>query len=220
MRSKPSREEIDNSLNMKANSDDIFQAINNLSQEIFNRPTNDEMFKALDEKINKNELIYYLNQKPNIEEINSLLNDKINMRNPKNNCNDLYHKFDSFKNEILSKINNIDNIFAKKNDLIILQNEIENKANILDVENALETKEDKEKVNLLLKNKMDKNAIDKIIDNKLDKNDYIEMNKKIDEKVGKIEEKVDKLASQIQNIAVAAVVGVGAIVWAVVSALK
>lgn len=36
----------------------------------------------------------------------------------------------------------------------------------------------------------------------------------------KIDEKFDKLSSQIQNIAVAAVVGVGAIVWAVVSALK
>ena len=39
------------------------------------------------------------------------------------------------------------------------------------------------------------------------------MNKKIDEKF-------DKLSSQIQNMAIAAVVGVGAIVWAVVSALK
>lgn len=39
------------------------------------------------------------------------------------------------------------------------------------------------------------------------------MNKKIDEKF-------DKLSGQIQNMAIAAVVGVGAIVWAVVSALK
>ena len=170
---------------MKANNDDIFQAINNLSQELFNRPTNEEIFKVLDEKINKNELIYYLNQKPNIEDINSLLNDKMNMRDYKTNYNDLYHKFDSFKNEILSKINNMDNIFAKKNDIMNLQNELDNKANIIDVENALETKEDKEKINLLLKNKIDKNAIDKIIDNKMDKNDFLEMNKKIDEKLDK-----------------------------------
>ena len=170
---------------MKANNDDIFQAINNLSQELFNRPTNEEIFKVLDEKINKNELIYYLNQKPNIEDINSLLNDKMNMRDYKTNYNDLYHKFDSFKNEILSKINNTDNIFAKKNDIMNLQNELDNKANIIDVENALETKEDKEKINLLLKNKVDKNAIDKLIDNKMDKNDFLEMNKKIDEKLDK-----------------------------------
>ena len=38
---------------MKANNDDIFQAINNLSLELFNRPTNEEIFKVLDEKINK-----------------------------------------------------------------------------------------------------------------------------------------------------------------------
>lgn len=40
-----------------------------------------------------------------------------------------------------------------------------------------------------------------------------ELNKKIDDKF-------DKLSSQIQNMAIAAVVGVGAIVWAAVSALK
>ena len=36
----------------------------------------------------------------------------------------------------------------------------------------------------------------------------------------KIDSKFDKLSSQIQNMAIAAVVGVGAIVWAVVSALR
>ena len=40
-----------------------------------------------------------------------------------------------------------------------------------------------------------------------------EMNEKIDSKF-------DKLSSQIQNMAIAAVVGVGAIVWAVVSAVR
>lgn len=36
----------------------------------------------------------------------------------------------------------------------------------------------------------------------------------------RIGEKFDKLSSQIQNMAIAAVVGVGAIVWAVVSVLR
>lgn len=36
----------------------------------------------------------------------------------------------------------------------------------------------------------------------------------------RIDEKFDKLSSQIQNMAIAAVVGVGAIVWAVVSVLR
>ena len=176
---------MENSLNFKANNDDIFQAINNLSQEIFNRPTNDEIFKILDEKINKNELIYYLNQKPNIEDVNSLLNDKFNMRENKNNCNDLIRKLDMFKNEIINKVNNIDNNCAKKNDIINLQNEIDNKANIIDVENALETKEDKEKVILIMKNKVDKNDIENIIENKIDKNVFVEIDKKIEEKLDK-----------------------------------
>ena len=36
----------------------------------------------------------------------------------------------------------------------------------------------------------------------------------------KIDSKIDKLSTQIQNIAIVAVVGVGAIVWAVVSVVK
>ena len=186
MRSKPSREEINNSLNLKANNDDIFQVINNLSQELINRPTNEEIYKTINEKMNKNELIYYLNQKPNIEEINSLLNEKISLREYKNNYNDLLNKFDLFKNEIFNKINNISNTFVKKNDIINIQNELDNKANIVDVENALDTKEDKDKVFFLLNNKLDKNEIDKLNGNKIDKKDFIVINKKLDEKLDKL----------------------------------
>ena len=185
LRGKPSREEIENSLSFKANNDDIFQAINNLSQELFNRPTNEEILKNIDEKISKNELMYYLNQKPNMEDINSLLNDKMNIRE-KNSYNDIAHKFDLFKNDIISKMMNMDNNYVKKNDIINLQNEIDNKANIIDVENALETKEDKDRVNLLFKNKIDRNDIDKIIENKLEKKNYfVEIGKKLEEKLDK-----------------------------------
>ena len=50
---KPSREEIDNYLKFKPNSDEIFKELNNLSQE-------------LEQKINKDELMKYLNQKNKI----------------------------------------------------------------------------------------------------------------------------------------------------------
>ena len=56
----------------------------------------------------------------NIEDINSLLNDRFNMRDNKNNCNYLMHKFDIFKKEIINKVNNLDNNCAKKNDNINL----------------------------------------------------------------------------------------------------
>ena len=201
LRGIPSREEIDNSLNFKANSDDIFQAINNLSQELFNRPTNDEILKNLEDKISKNELMYYLNEKPNMEDINSLLNDKINIRE-KNCYNEVNHKFDLFKNDIINKMINIDNNYVKKNDIINLQNEIDNKANIIDVENALETKEDKDKINSLLKNKIDKNDINMLIDNKLDKNDFFtEIDKKLEGKLDKnyFEQFLEEYHNNINN---------------------
>ena len=46
------------------------------------------------------------------------------------------------------------------------------------------------------------------------------MNARIDEKFSKIDEKFEKILTQIQNMAIATVVGVGAIVWAIVSAMK
>ena len=180
LRNKPSREEIINSLNIKANNEDVFQALNNLSTELFNRPTNEEICKSLEEKLNKNELLYHLNQKPNIEDINSLINEKISMKEYKNSFNDLLHKFDLFKNEILTKINIMESNLVNRNEILNLKNELDNKANIIDVENALEIKEDKEKIFLLLQNKADKTDID----NKLDKNDF---DKIINEKLSKNE---------------------------------
>ena len=180
LRNKPSREEIINSLNIKANNEDVFQALNNLSTELFNRPTNEEICKSLEEKLNKNELLYHLSQKPNIEDINSLINEKISMKEYKNSFNDLLHKFDLFKNEILTKINIMESNLVNRNEILNLKNELDNKANIIDVENALEIKEDKEKIFLLLQNKADKTDID----NKLDKNDF---DKIINEKLSKNE---------------------------------
>ena len=133
LRNKPSREEIINSLNIKANNEDVFQALNNLSTELFNRPTNEEICKSLEEKLNKNELLYHLNQKPNIEDINSLINEKISMKEYKNSFNDLLHKFDLFKNEILTKINIMESNLVNRNEILNLQNELDNKANIIDV---------------------------------------------------------------------------------------
>ena len=106
-----------------------------------------------------------------------------------------------FKNEIISKINNIDNNFAKKNDLISMQSEIESKANIIDVENALESKEDKDKIFLLLQNKVDKDEYENILENKLDKNDFLEISKKLDDKLEKhnFEQFLEEYHNNINN---------------------
>ena len=50
--------------------------------------------------------------------------------------------------------------------------------------------------------------------------EIMEMRQKYDAMNVKIDEKFDKLSSQIQNMAIAAVIGVGAIVWAVISVVK
>ena len=106
------------------------------------------------------------------------MNQKINInQDNKNNYNDLLHRIELFRNEILNKVNKIDNDYLTKNDLINLKNEIDNKANITDVENALDTKEDKENILSLLKNKIDRNEMPEIIDikkldEKLNKSDF------------------------------------------------
>ena len=177
IRNKPSLDEINNSINIKANNGNIYQAIDNLSQELLNRPTHEEISRIL-------------SQKPNIGDVTSLINDKMNNNNNmrfENNYNNLSYKFELFKNEILSKMNDIDNNCVKRNELINIKNEIDNKANIADVENALDTKEDKDKIFSLLKNKIDINQIQNLFENKVDKNDILDINRKLDEKLSKNE---------------------------------
>ena len=156
---KLSREEIENELKFKINNDDIFQAINNISQELDNRPTHEEINNALEGKMNKDEFMFYLNQKNNS-------NENINI----NKFNDLLNAFENIKNEIFTKINKLENVVVKKDDFIILKNELDNKANIIDIENILETKEDKESINNILKNIADKNEINNMIYTAINKN--------------------------------------------------
>ena len=57
-------------------------------------------------------------------------------------------------------------------------------------------------------------------DNAKHEADIKAINERIDAKVEKIEEKFDKLSNQFHTTSIATILGVGAIVWAVVSALK
>ena len=177
IRNKPSLDEINNSINIKTNNGNIYQAIDKLSQELLNRPTHEEISRIL-------------SQKPNIGDVTSLINDKMNNNNNmrfENNYNNLSYKFELFKNDILNKMNDIDNNCVKRNELINIKNEIDNKANIADVENALDTKEDKDKIFSLLKSKIDINEFQNLFENKVDQKDLFEINKKLDEKLNKNE---------------------------------
>ena len=51
--------EISPFLNSKVDEKKILNTFNNINNELENRPTNDEIFQILNEKVDKKELIYY-----------------------------------------------------------------------------------------------------------------------------------------------------------------
>ena len=118
------------------------------------------------------------------------MNDKINNRNnmrSENSYNELSYRFDLFKGDILTKMDEINNNCVKRNELINIKNELDNKANIIDVQNALDTKEDKDKILPLLNSKIDISEFQGLAEEKADKNDILEISRKLDEKLNKNE---------------------------------
>jgi len=116
--------------------------------------------------------------------------DKINNRNnmpSDNNYDDLSYRFDLFKGDILTKMDEINNNFVKRNEIINMKNELDNKANIIDVQNALNTKEDKDKIIPLLNSKMDITEIQDLLEAKAEKNEILDISRKLDEKLNKNE---------------------------------
>ena len=118
------------------------------------------------------------------------MNDKINNRNnmrSENSYNELSYRFDLFKGDILTKMDEINNNCVKRNELMNIKNELDNKANINDVQNALDTKEDKDKIIPLLNSKIDISELQGLAEAKADKNDILEISRKLDEKLNKNE---------------------------------
>ena len=118
------------------------------------------------------------------------MNDKINNRNnmrSENSYNELSYRFDLFKGDILTKMDEINNNCVKRNELLNIKNELDNKANIIDVQNALDTKEDKDKILPLLNSKIDISEFQGLAEEKADKNDILEISRKLDEKLNKNE---------------------------------
>jgi len=118
------------------------------------------------------------------------MNDKINNRNnmrSENSYNELSYRFDLFKGDILTKMDEINNNCVKRNELMNIKNELDNKANINDVQNALDTKEDKDKIIPLLNSNIDISELQGLAEAKADKNDILEISRKLDEKLNKNE---------------------------------
>ena len=137
--SKVDKSELD--LTSKCDKNEMNQIILDLKKMINTKASNDQVNQLLNDKITKNEVLFYLSNKPSIDDINIILQEKIGMK-----------EFD----EILNQINLIKN---EKIDVDTFNSEIqdikeilENKSNSIDVINALDTKVDKDELNFQLKN--------------------------------------------------------------------
>ena len=152
--------EISPLLNSKVNEKKILNTFNNINNELENRPTNDEIFQILNEKVDKKELIYYLNSKPSTSD---LYNDRKKIE-------EIQKNLETFQNNIYKIIGGTT---QQKVDIIDLKNILKNKANLEDVAEALELKADQENVFTYL------NEIKESLKNKADKSELMNINEEI-----------------------------------------
>ena len=183
-------------LNSKINNNEAFGSINNIFANIDNFATLQHIEQLNNDKVSKNEMIYYLNEKPSIEDVESILKEKINQKDLDNRFDELYQNLELFKNDINNKMSK----YALNNDLIEIKRKLENtsNSNLAEIKNILDTKADKDNVYNSLKLKSDRNEINTILGNKLDKADLALILKGLSEKLSKEEfniykEKQDKI---------------------------
>ena len=133
MRQKFGINELNPILSTKADNLEISNILNKISNELENRPTNEQILELLKEKIDKKEFMYYFNSKPTT-------NDFYNNRKK---IEELQNKFENFQNDIYKLIGGNS---QQKTEIEGLQNIIKTKANLEDVAEALELKADSENV--------------------------------------------------------------------------
>ena len=133
-KNKVSNIEFNSGLNIKLNITDFMSTINEITQKIEKRPTNDQINLSLDEKISKKDINDILKTKPSLEEIKTYLNSGDIKINIDNIIEDLNRNFVDYKNlgDILStkpskeNILNLLNQKVNKNDLERINNELKN----------------------------------------------------------------------------------------------
>ena len=152
--------EINPLLSSKMDEKNILNTFNNINNELENRPTNDEIFKILNEKVDKKELIYYLNSKPST---NDLYNNRKKIE-------EIQKNLEAFQNNIYKVIGGNT---QQRADIVDLKNILQKKANLEDVAEALELKADQENVITFL------NEIKESLKNKADKSELMNINEEI-----------------------------------------
>ena len=160
IRQKCAINEIDPLLEKKADNIEVSSALNNITNALENRPTNDDIIQVLNDKLDKKDFVYYYNSKPSIEDFNNNVMQ----------LNDLQKQFEIFQENMNEKIETL----SKANiDINNLQKILDNKANLSDVVGALDLKADVENVDSCI------NEINTILENKINKNEFLELSKNI-----------------------------------------
>ena len=150
------------------------------------KASNEQVNQLLNDKISKNEVLFYLSNKASTDDINNILEEKIGIK-----------EFE----EVLNQINSIKD---EKIDVNVFNSEIkeirdilDNKSNSIDVINALDTKVDKEELNLELQSLEEKNKSNNLLKDNIDK---IECEKIYEELNEKINNKDKKKFEEIKNV--------------------
>ena len=160
MEKKIRQKNLDPLFKKKAEKINISNALNNITNALENRPTNDDIIQVLNDKLDKKDFVYYFNSKPSIEDFNNSVMQ----------INDLQKQFEIFQLNISEKIENLNN---KNIDINNLQKILDNKANLSDVVGALDLKADIENVNSFI------NEINLNLENKINKTEFYELSKNI-----------------------------------------
>ena len=185
--SKLDKSELD--LNSKCDKAEMNQIISDLKKSINSKASNEQVNQLLNDKITKNEVLFYLSNKPSTDAINNILEEKISIR-----------EFEEVLNQInLIKDEKIDiNVF--NSEIQEIKDILETKSNSIDVVNALDTKVDKDELNFELKNLTKRKELNNLLEEKKDKFEnqkiYEILNEKLNNKESKNIEKIENILKE------------------------
>ena len=185
--SKLDKSELD--LNSKCDKAEMNQIISDLKKSINTKASNEQVNQLLNDKITKNEVLFYLSNKPSTDDINNILEEKISIR-----------EFEEVLNQInLIKDEKID-INAFNSEIQEIKDILETKSNSIDVVNALDTKVDKDELNFELKNLIKRKELNNLLEEKKDKFEnqkiYEILNEKLNNKESKNIEKIENILKE------------------------
>ena len=184
---KLDKSELD--LNSKCDKAEMNQIISDLKKSINTKASNEQVNQLLNDKITKNEVLFYLSNKPSTDDINNILEEKISIR-----------EFEEVLNQInLIKDEKIDiNVF--NSEIQEIKDILETKSNSIDVVNALDTKVDKDELNFELKNLTKRKELNNLLEEKKDKFEnqkiYEILNEKLNNKESKNIEKIENILKE------------------------